>query len=209
VSNGELWGQRTGKNTTSIGPDRIGGKHFSCRLGVGFYASSRDRKVTQKWDFRADPVCEGARARPGKKPGKSRLCVRGVADSRNSVRALRRRCEADERLHRSPTPVNSGERREGAAKPSRRRPRSGTQRKKADPQGARLLSRHCHPNSSIGEPIPRRLAAKAGEFLGRIATSCARTQQSVRRIFRPDECVCALLLLWRTSRPRHALLPCG
>jgi hypothetical protein len=77
VSNGELWGQRTGKNTTSIGPDRIGGKHFSWKLRVGFYASSRDRKVTQKWDFRADPVREGARARPGKKAGKiTPLCAR-------------------------------------------------------------------------------------------------------------------------------------
>jgi len=28
----------------------------------------------------------------GKSREKSRLCVRGVADSRNSVRALRRRC---------------------------------------------------------------------------------------------------------------------
>jgi hypothetical protein len=33
--------------------------------------------VTQKWDFRADPVREGARARPGKKAGKiTPLCAR-------------------------------------------------------------------------------------------------------------------------------------
>jgi hypothetical protein len=77
VSNSEDWGQRTGKNPVSIGPDRIGEKHFSWKPKVGFYASGRDRKVTQKWDFRAAPVGDGVWARAGKERGKiTPLCAR-------------------------------------------------------------------------------------------------------------------------------------
>jgi len=151
---GDNEGQRTGKNTTSIGPYRIAEKHFSWRKRVGFYASRRDRKVTQNWDFRARFVCAGVWARPGKERGKiTALCARSRWFSKPSqgltVQVSRGRmivpvthaCEFTTKAGRGRQIVAIG-------------PRPGEPRKKADPQGARLLSRHCHANSSIGEPIP-------------------------------------------------------
>lgn len=56
-------------------------------------------------------------------------------------------------------------------------------RKKADPQGARLLSRHCHSNYSFGGPNLERVGANADEFLGRIAAGCAQTQLFLEHSF--------------------------
>ncbi|MGC1856062.1 MAG: hypothetical protein WA725_04815, partial [Pseudolabrys sp.] len=59
-------------NAGSIGPARSREKFFLGPGGVGFYASGHDRKVTQKWDFRADALCDPTRTEAGKGRGKIR-----------------------------------------------------------------------------------------------------------------------------------------
>jgi hypothetical protein len=60
------------ENTASIGRARTCEKFFSECDRVGFYAFGRDRKMTEKWDFRAFGNCEAFRAWPGTERGKAR-----------------------------------------------------------------------------------------------------------------------------------------
>jgi len=96
------------ENAASIGPAWTCEKFFSEGDGVGFYAFGHDRKMTEKWDFRAfgDGKAGGrGRGQSGEKPAKSAV---GVADSRNELRDLCRSSDRGRLMAAIPTPVDSG-----------------------------------------------------------------------------------------------------
>src|SRR5215510_36561 len=175
------------KNGPSIGPSWTGEKRFSISWNVGFYASRHDRKMTKKWDFHAAELKSLARQERGQSGENSSGGMPGVADSRIDLKMLQARHGARHWGRTSPTPVNS-------AYPAR------TAMKKGEPQRARLLSRHCRSNFSVGEPNVERLDSNTDEFLSKITVSPIVTQPAAAGLSRAARACAA----WRAWEPPPA-----